>query len=528
MEQESPQAVPTFARKFDKLALFHPVFLAVYLMLFLFSYNKEQLQFGNIILPLLLTLLFVGGVYLVTFAFIKHKQTSALIASLSLIFFFAYGTAYAPIEYLKIGDVIVGRFRYFFPAWSLLFLLIAYGIVRMRSYTKIATKFIAVVGLTLLLFPVIDIAAFTLRNNDEVSHTFTGLKSGEETIAESPDIYYLILDQYAHAETLKAAGFDNTSFINALEDRGFMVRKRSATNYPLTSTSLTSSLNMRYIEGERELEDAGRQAFRAIRDNAAQRFLKNRGYTTIHFDTGVSITEYNEFADVNISCGRVSELWALIIRMTPLKILDRRYRIVDGDHRGRILCQFERLAEVPFMEGEIPKFVFAHIVSPHAPFVFGPNGENVDTSFLGVDVEQPGGEKLYLEQLQYLNTLVLDTVTKIQERSKRPPVIIIHSDHGSSSRPREVWDNPTDEFLNERMRNFMALYAPTVDREIFAKKVTTPVNIFRFIFNEYFDANFPLLEERSYFASIKKPFIFTDVTDRLEFASPDVFPPSKR
>jgi hypothetical protein len=42
-------------------------------------------------------------------------------------------------------------------------------------------------------------------------------------------------------------------------------------------------------------------------------------------------------------------------------------------HRDHVHFIFEKLAKVA--QKASPKFVFAHIISPHPPFVFGPNGE---------------------------------------------------------------------------------------------------------------------------------------------------------
>ena len=45
------------------------------------------------------------------------------------------------------------------------------------------------------------------------------------------DIYYLIFDQYARSDILKKYyNYDNSSFINSLENQGFNVAKESYSN----------------------------------------------------------------------------------------------------------------------------------------------------------------------------------------------------------------------------------------------------------------------------------------------------------
>jgi len=48
----------------------------------------------------------------------------------------------------------------------------------------------------------------------------------------------------------------------------------------------------------------------------------------------------------------------------------------NKDHRDRVLFALDALEELSSTPG--PKFVFAHIVSPHEPMVFGPNGETLE------------------------------------------------------------------------------------------------------------------------------------------------------
>ena len=43
------------------------------------------------------------------------------------------------------------------------------------------------------------------------------------------------------------------------------------------------------------------------------------------------------------------------------------------------LYALKQLHNVPYIPG--PKFVFAHLIIPHSPFVFGPDGEYIDIPY---------------------------------------------------------------------------------------------------------------------------------------------------
>ena len=66
-----------------------------------------------------------------------------------------------------------------------------------------------------------------------------------------PDIYYIVLDGYPRSDSLAHYfDFDNSSFPQALRERGFYIADASHSNYTMTFLSIASSLNMRYVTRE--------------------------------------------------------------------------------------------------------------------------------------------------------------------------------------------------------------------------------------------------------------------------------------
>jgi hypothetical protein len=166
-------------------------------------------------------------------------------------------------------------------------------------------------------------------------------------------------------------------------------------------------------------------------------------------------------------------------------------------HRERILFALNNISNYADKDGSY--FVYAHIISPHRPFVFGPNGEKiVDTDPYTLKDLNPGKEEhiaLYRNQVHYLNQLVLGAVEEILTKSENRPIIIIQSDHGSRVYREKNPDNPTKEKLNLPILN--AYYFPGEAEQALYPHIT-PVNSFRVLFNEYFNFNLPLLEDQSY------------------------------
>jgi phosphoglycerol transferase MdoB-like AlkP superfamily enzyme len=165
-----------------------------------------------------------------------------------------------------------------------------------------------------------------------------------------------------------------------------------------------------------------------------------------------------------------------------------------------------------------PYFVFAHIVSPHPPYVFGPNGEEIKHSepfSLSGPGRQNGGAKymkLYVDQLNYTDEIILKAVQKILSESKTPPIIIIQGDHGPVSFFGE--DEVEKSNMKEQHSILNAYYFPGQKYDLLYPSVS-PVNSFRIVLNTFFDGKYDLLPDRSYFIPHARPYDFIDVTERV-------------
>ena len=100
-----------------------------------------------------------------------------------------------------------------------------------------------------------------------------------------PDVYYIILDTYARDDVLKQEyGFDNSTFLEALQQMGFYIGECSQSNYGQTTLSLASSLNMNYLTelGSFTPDSTDRNTLiNLIEYSAVRTNLEARGYKTV-------------------------------------------------------------------------------------------------------------------------------------------------------------------------------------------------------------------------------------------------------
>lgn len=392
-----------------------------------------------------------------------------------------------------------------------------------------------VVGLW-LLFPAFELlSGYVLRpvlaKDDPISiETTTG--ELEVDCSNSPDIYYIILDGYGRADMLQDLyGLDNQPFLETLEQDGFYVADQSFTNYTQTIYSIPSSLNFDYIEPPGE-SVTGQIYFSGLfRENRIMEILDRCGYRTIAIESGFFYTDQPN-VDVYLERGIVpNDFESLLLADSPVEVLADELDLEPSElsyeaHRERVLYSFDMLEMLPQTPG--PKFVFAHIVSPHPPFVFDASGQPVEPAyryyigdgddFLGSLEEYRSG---YAMQVQFVNQKVEQVVNTILAESESPPVIILQGDHGPGS--RLVWDAPAKTCLWERTPILNAYHLPGgADRWLYPS--ISPVNTFRVVLNAYFGANLPLLPDNTFFTSHRLDRVAIDIsaerTSRLNCEAP--------
>ena len=494
-------------KKIRSLVL-HPFLFTLYPLLALFVHNIEEITFFDVLRSLLFSLLGIAVVFWLFKILFKDWQKAGLAASLTSLLFFSYGHVY---DALKTGSLALARHRVLAPIWLGLLLLGLWWILRNRKDLLSLTGWLNTVGVILLAFPAIGGYLF-LDNTLSTPSLAQGAPPGEQVSGETlPDIYYIILDGYSRDDVLQGFfNYDNTPFLDELRQLGFTVAECSRSNYAQTKLSLASSLNFRYIPSisdEYSNDTTSRAGLgNAIRHSALRSFLEANGYKTVAFETGYYWTQMTD-ADfylrrekyslgVSTFLGGLNSYEEMLLQtsgglvLTDSSLLLARLNQSDinfsnrEEHRLRVLYTLDELGKVPVLPG--PKFVFAHVVSPHEPFVFNRNGDMPDDSVNEITA--------YRDQVSYVNGRVLTIVRKILNNSQTPPIIVLQGDHGGITTVPE-----------ERMLILNAYYLPEGGDQLLYPSIS-PVNTFRIILNKYFRQRYELLDDISYFSGYNTPF----------------------
>jgi hypothetical protein len=516
----------------------HPFLFAAFPIVFSLANNMDQFLVKASLGPLLVVLAVVLLCWLLLGLVLRNWTKAGLMISLFLLLFFSYEAFYYVIRdhAVAAGLPRVSTRQALVAAWVILFAAGAYLLVRTRRELRNLNNVANVISACAVGISVVNVGVYEVRARSGSGNGALESVMADQTALDHslslPDIYYIILDGYASPDTLREVyDYDNGPFIDYLTSLGFYVAGDSNANYCQTALSLASSLNMQYLDGfvSRIGPNYQRRAplLALVHDNEVSSFLKEHGYVTVVFDSGWSISDVRG-ADIYMSPRwSPDEFQTLVLEMTPLPFLmEQMGGVRDYDlHRDRILYAFEHLAD--FAQEEAPVFVFAHVMLPHPPFVFGPSGEEItpDYPFSLHDAtslirERGITRETYIEgyrdQIVFANSQVKSALEAILSGSAEPPVIILQADHGPGA--LLDWEDVESTHLRERMSILNAYYFPDGDYGQLYEGIT-PVNTFRALFNTYFGTDLELLPDESYFSTWSHPYAFIDVTEELRSAA---------
>jgi hypothetical protein len=289
---------------------------------------------------------------------------------------------------------------------------------------------------------------------------------------------------------------------------------------------MASTFNMVYLDDDTGLSEVvypGSTLDSMIRSGVVQQNFVDLGYKIVTFESGYKWLRWEDtdlHLDPALERARrqflnvgINDFEKLLLDTTAAKIIidipfvlnyeqaKKLEEIINNpraSHRDRVMYALDKLAEIPeIIPG--PKFVYAHIIFPHPPFIVDAEGNSLQNS--------PANEfSAYGDQITYLNLRLLDIIDKLIEDSNPNPVIIIQGDHGATVDYEAIGLDKSS-----RLGILNAYYLPSISPgenlgESDIKEINpgdnlystiTPANTFRLIFDQYFDGDYGLLEDMS-------------------------------
>jgi hypothetical protein len=501
---------------------FHPLLFALYPTLALYAVNIQEVSWSVVWRPLLLSLAGSVLVLVALYLILRNWHKAALLSTVILLAFFSYGRIYDAFKATPLVDMNIVRHRYLMGIFLLLLAWAGWFIIKTIRDIKPLSGVLNIITSLLVLITGIQITGYLVRTSGgEAAAGKLSTAAGSISLSlpkSTPDVYYIVLDSYTRSDVLESElNYDNTAFLNELEQMGFYVAGCSRTNYNKTQSSMASSLNMSYLP-ELYVEAAKQgiseeDIWMLIKPSKVRHNFESIGYQIVAFDTGYKWTSITD-ADIYLSRGQnafgmqyVTPFEQMLIDSTMLSIYSDFNRkaswnaYADSIHPkanyiGLQEYILDQLPQVAALDG--PTFTYAHINITHEPYVFSPDGYLIDSK----EISFPAG---YIHALDYMDARLIPILQEILDRSSTPPIIIIQGDHG-------YWvddGTPSGENISPVLN---AYYLPGLGQDGLYSTIS-PVNTFRLIFNDYFGGQYELLPDISYHIhdlSIPVPEGFTE------------------
>ncbi len=491
----------------------YPFMFAAYPVLALLAYNLGQVKYTDGIRALIFSIVMALLLFLLLRFLYRSIHRAAFVTAGLALLFYTYGQVY---------DLILPRQNIpNFTALMLVFwLVLAILVFVLAALPKIkfdsAALALNVASLWLLVFPTFQVIQGSFvqpASKLEPSYgTLQDLRTPDGQIP--PDIYYIMPEDYGRTDFLQTSfHIDDSQFTQFLKDTGFYVAECSQSNYVRSELSLGSSLNMNYLQDLspdfKATSSDQVPIWNSIRYSLVMQSLEQAGYKTVAFATGFAWSELDN-ADVYISpspfFSGLTNFESLLLRTTPLLHFEGVGMLnldqIDGQrYRERTLLAFNSMDQIAKMPG--PKFVFVHIIAPHEPFVFAPDGSPIDPSPFINERHLYTKEKYiqgFQSEIPYVNLMLEKTITTLINNSATPPVIILQTDTAP------LFTSGSDQF-----KILNAYYMPGHMDGLYP--AISPVNTFRLIFNSYLNGKYDMLPDVSYFSPVPKIYNFKEVSN---------------
>jgi len=503
----------------SKFGVHHFIF-ALLPILLLFQENVHEIPINDIFIPLIFSFIIVFILWIILARFVKERKSSMIISfSIILFIIFAYVRSGLLVDG-SIESQFFAKNVILMPILlSILIIGIVYIIRKTISSNITSIINTASIAIICFMIIHVGVFYAENQNSLEETRELLNVPLFQITETKQPNVYFLVLDAYSGNDRLEDGfGYDNSKFYKQLEEREFYVQKTSFSNYANTEFSVPSMLNMQYFDFVSELKGKKYKNVLLLqelsKDNLVSEVFRANGYdiyslgentyTRFHYSTNLCRNDFNLNQDL------LNNFYYMFVPVSSI----RNALLWNTDHYQFIMCAIDTMKNFE-NKSDKPFFMYTHVMLPHTPFIFDAQGseiKRVDT--YATDSNLIEYKDAYIEQVKFANKFTIDIVDSIQQKDPGA-VIIVMSDHGD--RLGINWIDPTIIDYYSGLNNLSAIYFPG-EKSHFSTTIT-PVNLFRIFFNSYFETDYDILNDRLFWYENSQPFVHYDITEKINLNS---------
>jgi len=236
------RSVKNMWTRIRKHLVLYPFLFAIFPILTLYTNNIQEVAFDAVVRSLVFSL--IGTVVLLSLCFLllRDLTKAGAITTFILVLFFTYGHVYMFLKDNLGLDASIVRHRYLVIIYAGIFVLGTLIIYRTMKTSSQISKGLNLLGVAILVFPMIQIINYNSKVSQDIEIAAYLIPNSDSLTVQSeddlPDIYYMILDTYTRADAMeKELGYDNSEFLERMEQMGFYIAECSRSNYANTGES---------------------------------------------------------------------------------------------------------------------------------------------------------------------------------------------------------------------------------------------------------------------------------------------------
>ena len=510
----------------ERLAGWHPVLLAAYAVLFLWSQNLGETSPPQVLAPLLIVVLAASLLTVGLGILFRDRRRGALVAAPLLVGGLGYGHAANLVDRFGIPGLVQA-------AWLAIVVVAIVAAIRLDA-ARVASLDRLLGRLALVLIGVALVLIIPHQVRAVTSAPATPAREPAATTTDAPrrDVYWLVFDRYGSDRAIELRYGVKNDLTSWLRDEGFTVLPDSHANYIRTVLSMATTLNMAPLAElvpDQGADSTDLGAVNAtLQSPLVARQFQALGYRYHHIGSWWDPTRTDAGADVNHLPPGTSPLTGdfvdVLVGETVIPPIARRlgFPIDTEETRHFTYATFalDTLAALP--DDPDPMFVVAHVLLPHGPYVFDRDG-----SYLGTEEARAAGvssSERYERQLDFTNRRLREILGAWLARPEAErPIIILQADEGpwpaaytAERKSTADWaERATPEDLEMKYGILNAWYLPGGE-DLGLDPSMTAIETFPTLFGRYFGIHYPVPDARSYGSrDWYHPYDLLDITDRL-------------
>lgn len=441
--------------------------------------------------------------------YFHNLAKAALVAFFVMSFYFFFGALH---DFLKVHvHHFFSSYSVLISAFIILLTILAVYLKKTSKSFKPFTAFLNILFLIYILFDTVRLVSMAMHPDTNNLSVYSFAR--ENTLVNcatcaKPDIYFLLMDEYASSASLAQWYNYKNDLDSFLLQKKFSIQAHSRSNYNFTPFSMSSILNMSYIQGIKNTKAVDISDYSKcellIRDNEVIKLLGAAGYDIVNYSifnlaghpamakqdflplNTRLITERTLFANIRKDLGWKLAAWY------PFKWFWGKDILSTNKNNQRFIDLVKKSTAA---KNTRPRFIYAHLYMPHSPFYYDKYGRLKDPATIIREKRAPPVSS-YLEYLTYANSRIREMITTIQQQNPQA-VIILMGDHGVRFPSRET-------FPLRLFQNLNAVYYPDNDYKLLYDSISG-VNQFRVVLNKLFKQNLPLLPDSSIYLNDNVP-----------------------